>query len=167
VLLLFAGHETTTNLIGNGLYHLLTHPAELERLRRDPERVPSAVEEFLRFDPPVSGTIRIALRDLELAGERIAEGQQVAAMLASANRDPRRFPDPDRLDLARAPNRHLAFGYGIHFCLGAALARLEAQIAFRTLLARVSTLRLDGGEPKWKPQVFFHGLERLWLELAA
>jgi len=165
VLLLFAGHETTTNLIGNGLYHLLRHPAELDRLRRNPELVPSAVEEFLRYDPPVSGTIRIAVRDLELAGERIAQGQQVAAMLASANRDPERFPEPERLDLGRAPNRHLAFGYGIHFCLGAALARLEAQIAFRTLLARAPALRLAEGEPTWKPQVFFHGLERLWLEL--
>jgi cytochrome P450 len=167
VLLLFAGHETTANLIGNGLLHLLEHPAEMERLRRNPELAPSAVEELLRFDPPVSGTIRIAVRDLELHGQQIAEGQQVACMLASANRDPQRFPEPDRLDLARAPNRHLAFGYGIHFCVGAALARLEAQIAFRTLLARFPKLRGAGGEPVWKPQVFFHGLERFPVELAS
>jgi cytochrome P450 len=166
VLLLFAGHETTANLIGNGLHNLLSNPDQLEALRRNLELVPSAVEEFLRFDPPVSGTIRIALRDLELRDQKIAQGQQVAVMLAAANRDPRQFRDPDRLDIERRPNRHLAFGYGIHFCLGAALARLEAQIAFRTLLARFRQIHAETDEPAWKSQVFFRGLERLWVELA-
>jgi cytochrome P450 len=161
VLLLFAGHETTANLLGSGLYRLLSHPDQLALLRANPELVPSAVEEFLRFDPPVSGTLRIASEDCELDGQQIRKGDVVAAMIAAANRDPRRFADPERLDILRMPNRHLTFGYGIHFCLGAPLARLEAQIAFEKLLPRFRRIDVLDETPRWKPQLFFRGLESL------
>jgi hypothetical protein len=161
VLLLFAGHETTTNLIGNGLVHLLRHPAQVALLRAEPARMPAAVEELLRYDAPVAGKIKIAAEDVELHGCRLRSGDLVAIMLASANRDPRRFPDADVLDVARAGAPHLAFGYGIHFCLGAALARLEAAIALTTLLRRHRELTLLDETPRWKPQIFFRGLTAL------
>jgi hypothetical protein len=161
VLLLFAGHETTTNLLANGLLHLLRHPGEEAKLRRHPDLVPAAVEEFLRFDAPVAGTIRIVRSDVTLGDRTLRAGEAVAAMLASANRDPRHFERPDDLDVGRTPNRHLAFGAGIHFCLGASLARLEAQIAFTTLLQRWRRVTILDDVPSWKPQVFFRELERL------
>lgn len=165
VLLLFAGHETTTNLLANGLHHLLRHPDEEAKLRRHPELVPAAVEEFLRFDAPVAGTIRIVRRDVTLGEHTLRPGDTVAAMLASANRDPRHFERPDDLDVGRAPNRHVAFGSGIHFCLGASLARLEAQVAFTTLLRRWPRVAIVDEVPAWKPQVFFRELERLPIRL--
>jgi len=165
VLLLFAGHETTANLLGSGLYRLLSNPDQLARLRAREDLVPSAVEEFLRFDPPVSGTLRIAGEDCELHGEQIRKGDVVAAMIAAANRDPQRFVDPERLEIQRFPNRHLTFGYGIHFCLGAPLARLEAQIAFQKLLRRFRRIELLDETPQWKPQLFFRGLESLDLRV--
>ena len=167
VLLLFAGHETTTNLLANGLHHLLRHPTALALLRAHAELIPSAVEEFLRYDAPVAGTLRIARTAVVLGGRTIAAGDVVAAMLASANRDPRRFAQPDALDVTRTPNRHLAFGYGAHFCLGAGLARLEAQVAFTTLLRRFARVVPCGPPPSWKPQVFFRELERLPVALEA
>jgi cytochrome P450 len=161
VLLLFAGHETTTNLLGNGLFHLLRHPEQEARLRADPGLVPSAVEEFLRFDGPVPATIKVAGEDVEWHGREIRRGQMVLPLMSSANRDPRQFEAPDALDVGRLANRHLAFGFGIHFCLGAPLARLEAQLAFRALLRRFRGLALAGGEPRWKPMLFLRGLESL------
>jgi len=167
VLLLFAGHETTTNLLANGLYHLLRHPAQEAILRADATAVGTAVEEFLRFDAPVAGTIRIVAADVELHGRTFRRGDAVAAMLAAANRDPLQFERPDELDVLRSPNRHLAFGYATHFCLGAGLARLEAQTLFTTILRRFPRIRLCEDRPAWKSQVFFRELVRLPLEVHA
>ena len=161
VLLLFAGHETTANLLGSGLYRLLSSPAQCARLREHPALLPSAVEEFLRYDPPVAGTLRVVVQDAEIRGQPIRRGETVAAMLAAANRDPLHFEAAEELRIDRSPNRHLTFGYGIHFCLGAPLARLEAQIAFATLLRRFRRLAMIDSEPHWKAQLFFRGLTRL------
>ena len=161
VLLLFAGHETTTNLLGNGLFHLLRHPAQHELLQHNPGLAESAVEEFLRYDASVPAVLRVATEQIELRGQRIEQGQVVLPFLASANRDPQRFQNPDQLDVARKDNRHLSFAFGIHFCLGAPLARLEARIAFATLFARFGGLRLLDEDPPWLPQIFLRGLEAL------
>jgi cytochrome P450 len=166
ILLVFAGHETTTNLLGNGLYHLLHHPAQEAALRARPDLLPSAVEEFLRYDAPVAGTLRIATADTELRGQTIRSGQIVAGMLAAANRDPARFEQPDRLDVARTPNRHLSFGHAIHFCLGAGLARLEAQELFAALLRRFGRIELLDQAPRWKSQLFFRELHGLNVALS-
>jgi pimeloyl-[acyl-carrier protein] synthase len=160
-LLLHAGHETTTHLIGNGLLALLQHPGELQRLRDESGLIPTAVEEFLRFDSPVQLTYRRAREDFELAGRPIRKGQVVHLVLAAANRDPAHFPDPDRLDVGRTPNKHLAFGHGHHFCLGAWLARLEAQVAFETLLRRCSGLRLTEGPVEYQENYILRGLKSL------
>jgi cytochrome P450 len=142
-LLLVAGHETTLNLIGNGVLALLEHPAELDRLREDPDLIKPAVEELLRYDSPVQmSSERYAREAATIAGVTIARGETVVAMLGSANRDERQFERPDDLDITRAPNRHLAFGQGVHYCVGAPLARLEGQIAINTLLRRFPDLRL-------------------------
>ncbi len=163
-LLLTAGHETTTNLIGNGVLALMEHPEAWRRLRDDPALTESAVEELLRFASPVeTSTFRYAREDLELAGTMIRRGEMVLGVIASANRDPRQFNDPDTLDLARTPNRHLSFGLGGHFCLGAPLARLEARIAFAALLRRLPRLRLERPDrpPRWRRGMVFRGLESL------
>jgi cytochrome P450 len=165
VLLLFAGHETTANLLGSGLYRLLTNSDQLARLRAQPELIASAVEEFLRFDPPVAGTLRVCGEDCELSGRTIRTGDMIAAMIAAANRDPQRFTDPEILQIERSPNRHLSYGYGIHFCLGAPLARLEAQITYERLLRRFRRLQVLDETPSWKPQLFFRGLESLRLRV--
>lgn len=158
VLLLFAGHETTTNLLGNGLFHLLRHPDQTRALVADATLTTGAVEEFLRFDGPVPATIKVATQDMEWRGRTIRRGDMVVPLLSAANRDPQQFVDPDRLDVRRDPQRNLAFGYGIHFCLGAWLARLEAQLSFDTLLARFPNLALAPGEPRWRPTIFLRGL---------
>ena len=142
-LLLVAGHETTLNLIGNGVLALLEHPAELDRLRENPDLIKPAVEELLRYDSPVQmSNERYAREEVTIAGVTIAPGETVHAMLGSANRDERQFDHPDVLDITREPNRHLSFGQGVHYCVGAPLARLEGQIAINTLLRRFPDLRL-------------------------
>jgi len=161
ILLLAAGNETTTNLIGNGTLALLRNPDQLALLREHPELVESAVEEFLRYDGPVQGTGRVAMEEIEIGGQVINEGQIAFTMLAAADRDPAVFADPDTLDITRQENRHIAFGYGIHFCLGAPLARAEAQIAFATMLRRLPELRLDAGEPQWSGTFILRGLKSL------
>jgi cytochrome P450 len=161
ILLLVAGHETTVNLIGNGTLALLRHPHELARLRENPDLIPGAVEELLRYDSPVQMTFRVVFEQIELGGKTICPGEWICFVLGSANRDPANYPDPDRLDVARAPGRTAAFGMGIHYCLGAPLARLEAEIAFRTLLARCSDLRTTTDAPDWRSGIVLRGLHAL------
>jgi cytochrome P450 len=161
ILLLFAGHETTTNLIGNGVLALLRHPAQARALRDHADLTSSAVEEILRYDGPTPAMVRVAVEDIGLEGRTIRHGDRVFTMINAANRDPRQFAEPDRLDLARANNRHIAFGYGIHFCLGAPLARLEAQIALPALLRALGEPALDGAEPAWLDSLVFRGVKSL------
>ncbi len=161
VLLLIAGHETTTNLIGNGMLALLRHPDQLARLRGDPSLIRSAIEELLRYESPVQLTSRVAKVDLEIDGQLVRAGQEVCLVLAAANRDPEQFADPDRLDLARVDNHHLAFGFGLHFCLGAPLARLEGQIAVASLLRRLPELRLANEGVEWREGIMMRALTAL------
>ncbi|MBI2824782.1 MAG: cytochrome P450 [Planctomycetia bacterium] len=163
-LLIVAGHETTVNLIGNGMLALVEHPDQLEKLESDPSLIRTAVEELLRFTCPVeTATERYAREDVTIAGVTIAKGDIVFAAIGSANRDATRFENPDVLDIAREPNRHLAFGQGIHFCLGAPLARLEAQIAIGALVARCRDLRLavEPAALRWRPGLVLRGLRTL------
>jgi len=163
-LLLVAGHETTVNLIGNGTLALLEHPEQMARLRAEPGLIRPAVEELLRFTSPVeTSTRRFAREDVTISGVTISRGDVVLAVIASANRDGRQFADPDKLDVAREPNRHLSFGLGPHYCLGAPLARLEGQIAIQTLLRRARGLRLDvpPNRVRWRGGLVVRGLESL------
>ncbi|MDQ6774344.1 MAG: cytochrome P450 [Candidatus Dormibacteraeota bacterium] len=161
IVTMVGGQETTTNLIGNGLLTLLRHPADMERLRDDPALIPAAVEELLRYESPSQHTARLAPADVELGGRLIRERQAVIAVMGAANRDPERFADPDRLDLARQDNRHVAFGWAGHFCFGAPLARIEGQIAFATLLRRLPRLRLEPGPISWRQNLGLRGLTAL------
>ncbi len=161
ILLLFAGHETTTNLLGNGLFHLLRHPAQAALLRADPGLLHGAVEELLRYDGPVPATVKVATEDVTWHGRTIRRGDMVVPSMAAANRDPKQFPDPDVLDVRRQPERHVAFAAGMHFCLGAWLARLEARIVLDTVFRRLPQLVLTLTEPRWKPMLFLRGLEAL------
>jgi cytochrome P450 PksS len=168
-LLLLAGHETTVNLIGNGMLALLEHPDQFDKLRNDPGLIESAVEELLRYESPVEmATERYTRREVSVAGVNIQAGELVLAVIASANRDERQFEDPDKLDITREPNKHVAFGQGIHFCLGAPLARLEGQVAINMLLRRVPNLRLavDSSSLKWRPGLVLRGLRSLPVEFA-
>jgi cytochrome P450 len=161
-LLLFAGHETTMNLICNGALALARHPAEWARLKADPVTGASpATEECLRYDPPVKSTQRIATGDVELGGKRIRKHDRIRWTIASANRDPAVFPDPDRFDIGRQPNPHVAFGAGIHFCLGVTLARLEGQEVFRALAERFPALRLETEHLEYQPSIQFRSLKSL------
>jgi pimeloyl-[acyl-carrier protein] synthase len=162
IVTMVGGQETTTNLIGNGVLTLLRNQSELQRLRADASLIPSAVEELLRYESPSQHTARLAPDDLELGGRPIRKRQAVIAVMGAANRDPQRFPDPDRLDIQRPDNRHLAFGWAAHFCFGAALARLEGQIAFAMILRRLPGLALDSQAPLvWRHNLGLRGLTAL------
>src|SRR3990172_3690217 len=162
MLLLIAGHETTVNLLGNGLLTLLGHPAQLTLLKNRPELLPSAVEEMLRFESPVQrATFRLTPEPFEIGTTTLEKGQQVSAVIGAANRDPDPFLQPDTFDITRQPNRHLAFGLGIHFCLGAPLARVEARIGFARLLEQLPNLQLVSQTPDWSTNTFFRGLRTL------
>jgi cytochrome P450 len=161
VMLYVAGHDTTVNLIGNGTLALLNHPDELRRVTEDPALVEPAVEELLRYDTPVQRAGRVVLEDIELRGGVIPKGSLVVGLVGAANRDPGHFAEPDRLDVTRSPNKHLAFGWGIHFCLGAPLARLEGQTAIRTLLARHPGIKRGVEPPQWRPSATLRGLGAL------
>ncbi|SHN38343.1 cytochrome P450 [Cryptosporangium aurantiacum] len=159
-LLLFAGHETTTNSIANSVLALLRHPDHLDRLRQEPELIGPAVEELLRFDGPIKVLNRWVVSETQIQGRTIAPGQRVHLVLAAANRDPEKFTDPDVLDLGRSPNPHVAFGKGIHACIGAQLARMETRIALARVVARMPGLAL-AGEPQWKASLASRSLEAL------
>jgi pimeloyl-[acyl-carrier protein] synthase len=159
-LLLIAGHETTVNLIGNGMLALLRHPQQLERLRRSPELIGTAVEELLRFDSPVQMTGRLVTAPVEIGGQEIPAGDFVLPLLGAANHDPATFADPEKLDIGRNPNPHVAFGRGIHFCLGAPLARVEGQLAIGALVRRFPRLTL-AGDPVRRNQITLRGLSAL------
>jgi len=161
MLLLIAGHETTVNLIGNGLLALLQHPDQLRALRDDPGLIQTGVEELLRFDGPVQRTGRMTTAEVEIGDKRIPRDSVVVSVIGAANRDPKQFADPDRLDVSRRDNRHIAFGFGIHFCLGAPLARLEGQIALGTLLRRIPKLALVSNVPEWRESSTLRGLKSL------
>ena len=162
ILVLFAGHETTTNLIGNAALLLLRHPDQLARLRDDPSLIDGAIEEVLRYDGPTNALVRVVAEDHELHGRRLREGERVFVMVNSANRDPRMFDDPDRFDITRGQNRHMTFGQGIHLCLGAKLAREEGRVAVQALFERFPGMSLDpGGEPEWLDAMVPRGTRRL------
>lgn len=161
-LLFAAGHETTANLIGNGMLALHRNPEQWQRLKDDPSLIPNAIEELLRFDSSVQISARVTLEEVELGGQAIGKGETVVTLLGAANRDPAIFEQPDRLDVARANVRPLSFGGGIHFCLGAQLARLEGEIAFAGILRRLPDIRLpEIDNPKWRPSFTLRGLQQL------
>lgn len=161
IITMTGGQETTTNLIGNGLLSLLRNPGELARLRTDLSLLPSAIEELLRYESPIQYTTRLAPADVDLGGKLIRKRQAVVALMGAANRDPEHFPDPDRLDISRPDNRHLAFGWAAHYCFGAPLARVEGQIAFATILSRLQNLALEPVPLVWRRNMAFRGLEAL------
>lgn len=165
MLLLFGGHETTTNLLGGSVVALLDHPDQLQRLRENPQMMDSAVEEFLRYDGPSNGIGRVVAVDHELCGTSLKAGERVYAMINAANRDPRRFERPHELDIGRTPNRHLTFGQGLHFCLGAPLARLEGKVCVQELIDRFPALRYSGAEVEWVDAIVMRGPSRLPLRL--
>jgi len=161
IMLFFAGHETTVNLIGNGLLALLNNPDQLALLRQRPELINSAVEEMARYDSSGQMTFRFATEDVELRGKRIGRGEPIAVVFGAANRDPNVFPDPDKLDITRQDNPHLAFGSGRHHCLGASLARMEARISIMALLERMPEIRLLREKPEWNRSIGLRGLATL------
>jgi len=165
--MLIGGHETTTNLIGNGTLALVRHPDQAERLRKDTSLLPSGVEEVLRFDSPLQRTFRVATEDFGLGDQTVQRGQIVAMLLGAANRDPRRFDAPDTLDVSRTDNHHVAFGQGIHACFGSPLARLEGEIAIGTILRRLPGLQLASGSLEYQPTLGLRALKTLPLEFDA
>jgi hypothetical protein len=161
IALLFAGHETTRNLIGNGMYTLLQHPEETEELREKPDMIRQAVEEILRYESPVQFTARVLKEDIEVCGQRIPKKWTILCMLGAANRDPKKFNEPNRLNLKRLNNEHLAFSAGPHFCIGAQLARLEGQVALLNLAQRFPKIKLTGPKPEWASTFGLRGLKSL------
>lgn len=161
IITMVGGQETTTNLIGNGVLTLLRHPVELARLRSDLSQTPSAVEELLRYESPSQHTARLAPYDTELGSKKIRKREAVIAVMGAANRDPERFPDPDRLDIGRKENRHVAFGWAAHFCFGAPLARIEGQIAFSSMIRRFTDLTLEPVPIVWRENLGLRGLKAL------
>lgn len=166
IVTMVGGQETTTNLIGNGVLSLLRNPDQLEKLRSDFSLIPSAVEELLRYEAPSQHTARLAPDDTVLNGKQIRKRQAVIAVMGAANRDPERFPDPDRLDITRQDNRHLAFGWAAHFCFGAPLARIEGQIAFESMLRRFPNLALEAAPLTWRSNLGLRGLTALPVSFA-
>jgi cytochrome P450 len=164
-LLLVAGHETTRNLLGNGMLALLRHPDQFAKLNENPSLVQSAVREFARYDSPVQFSGRAVTEDFSWHGQEIKQGQTVILLLGSANHDPEKFSEPERLDISRDEGMPLSFGHGTHFCIGAALAYTEAEIAFTTLLERTSSLKMLDDIPAWRSNLSFRGLSRLRLSL--
>jgi hypothetical protein len=167
ILLLFAGHETTTHHLANGLRALLAFPRELEKLRADPSLAPAAVEELLRYDGPIGAQVRIVRQQHELHGKTLRAGERVFLLMNAANRDPRAYDDPDRLDLERNGPPHLTFGFGAHICLGFPLARLEGQIALPAVLARWRRIELAGEAPEWMDSMVLRGMKALPLRVSA
>jgi cytochrome P450 len=165
IALLFAGHETTRNLIGNGMYTLLKKPEQTAEMRDNPEMIRSAVEELLRYESPVQFTARVLKEDIEICGQQIPKKWTVLCMLGAANRDPKRFKDPDQLDLKRLNNQHLAFSAGPHACIGSQLARLEGQIAILNLVQRFPDMKLTGSKPEWASTFGLRGLKSLQVTL--
>ena len=163
IVTMVGGQETTTNLIGNGILTLLRHPDQLEKLQADPSLIPSAVEELLRYESPSQHTARLAPEDIMLGGKLIRKRQAVIAVMGAANRDPERFPDPDRLDICRQDNRHVAFAWASHFCFGAPLARIEGQLAFELVLRRMPQLSLVPGPLIWRENLGLRGLTALYV----
>lgn len=161
IVTMVGGQETTTNLIGNGVLTLLRNPGELARLRADFSLIPSAVEEILRYEPPSQHTARLAPADVEMGGKKISKRQAVIAVMAAGNRDPNRFPEPDRFDIGRKDNRHLSFGWAAHFCFGAALARIEGQVAFEEMLRRLPNWSLSQPSLVWRTNLGLRGLTSL------
>jgi hypothetical protein len=161
IVTMVGGQETTTNLIGNGILSLLRNPDQWQRLKNDLTLIPSAVEELLRYESPSQHTARICPEDTELGGRQIRKGQAVIAVMGAGNRDPERFPAPDQLDLGRADNRHLAFGWASHFCFGAALARIEGQLTLEAIAARTRNLTLEPGPIVWRQNLGLRGLTSL------
>ena len=166
ILLLFAGHETTTNLLGNGFYYTMKFQDQWQRIKDDPSLVDSAVEEWLRYDGPSGALVRVMTADVELGNKQLLQGQRLFAFVNAANRDPEQFADSDRFDVGRSPNAHLTFGQGIHFCLGAPLARLEGQIALRSLIERFPGIALATTvAPEWNDSLVLRGLQSLPVRL--
>ena len=163
VLLMIAGHETTSNLLANGMLAFLRHPQQIDLLRRDASLIKPAVEECLRYDPPMTATVRWAREDMVREGQQLTAGEKLLLVLAAANRDPAQFPDPDRFDITRGvtPQQHMAFAVGMHYCLGAALARQEGAVAFSTLFQRFRTVHLATDTLVYKPMVIAQALEHL------
>ena len=161
ILLIFAGHATTTNLLGNCILALLENPSQLELLRSQPSLIESAVEEIIRQNGPVQSISRIALEDFQLGDKQIAKGDRISLTLGAANRDPERYTDPDRFNIERTEGRHIGFGFGIHFCLGAALARMEGQAAISTVARRMPELRLGEQQLEWRNNPVLRGLKGL------
>jgi cytochrome P450 len=164
-ILLSTGHETTTHLIGNGILALLQHPDQMQRLQTQPALLSPAIEEMLRYDSPVQITYRSALADATIHGKQIRTGDLVNTILGAANRDPRRFSNPDRFDITRNEGRHLGFGVGIHFCIGAPLVRLEAEVVFETILRRFPGISLAAETLEWQEHPIFRGLKSLPVNL--
>jgi pimeloyl-[acyl-carrier protein] synthase len=161
IITMVGGQETTTSMIGNGLLTLLHHPDQWQKLRVDPSLIPDAIEEMLRYESPIQYTARMTAHDLELGGQQMRRRQAVIAVLGAANRDPERFPNPDRFDIGRPDNRHVAFGWAGHFCFGAPLARLEGRVAFETLLRRMPQLTLEPRPVTWQENLCYRGLTAL------